>query len=93
MARSTQGWPPESALDAGDADKADASGMYDTPGERWYECDRCGFLFPSSETIIEEATGRRVCLTGPSDYDEENGVDPRLIGNQISRVYPEEVLE
>ncbi len=90
--RDTQGWPPESTLDAGDADEADASGLFDTPGERWYRCDKCGFLFPSSETLIEEATGLRLCLTGPTDYGIDES-DPRLIGNNLGRVYPEEVVE
>lgn len=87
VTRSTQGWPPESTLDAGDADEADASGLYDTPGERWYECDRCGFLFPKSETRVEEITGLRVCTTGPEDYDEPDPKDPRLRGFAGARLF------
>lgn len=84
MARSTQGWPPESTLDAGDADENDASGLHDTPGERWYEDDRSGWLFPSSETHLEPITGLRV-----SDRfgDIPDPKDPRLRGIGNSRVF------
>lgn len=90
MARDTQGWPPESALDAGDASEANASGLFDTPGQRWYTCDRCGFLFPESETVLEELTGLRVCLTGPSDYDRVDPGDRRLQSNLGSLLFFEE---
>jgi hypothetical protein len=75
--RDTQGWPPESTLDAGDADFADASGRYVSKrGDRWYDCDKCGFLYPASETIIDETTGLRVCLD--HDYDKPDADDVRL---------------
>ena len=92
VTRSSQGWPPESTLDAGDGSEAEASGLYPTPGERWYQCAHCGFLFRSSDTVIDEVTGFRVCTTGPSDYDNHEN-DPRVRGNYLSRVYPEEVTE
>lgn len=89
MAQSTQGWPPESVLDAGDADEEDASALRNTPGERWYSCDKCGQLFAESDTIIDEITGLRVCTTGPNDYDRVDPDDVRLKG--ISRLFlPEE---
>ena len=88
MARSTQGWPPESALDAGDADEANASGRYLAPrGVRWYTCDKCGFLFKSTDTRISEVTGLRLCTTGPNDYDDYSQ-DPRILGNYHSKIYP-----
>ncbi len=31
------------------------------PGDPWYVCDRCGFDYRLSETVIEENTGLRVC--------------------------------
>lgn len=92
VTRSTQGWPPESVLDAGDGSETEASGLWDTPGERWYSCAKCGFLFPSSDTVIDELTGLRVCTTGPNDYDDHDN-DPRLRGAYLSRVFPEEVVE
>lgn len=91
--RDTQGWPPESTLDAGDADEADASGLSDTPGERWYECARSGQLFRSSETVIEEITGFRVAKDFEDIPDER---DPRIRGIGASRLFPggeEEVTE
>ena len=94
MAVDDQGWPPESALDAGDADEADASGRYLTPrGIRWYVCDKCGFLYPSDETVIDDITGRRVCTIKCQDEYDEN--DPRLGGNYFSRVFTgqEETIE
>jgi hypothetical protein len=90
--KDTQGWPPESALDAGDADEADASGRYDAGrGLRWYVCDKCGFPFPSNELDIHPVTGLRLCRVGPNDYDEYPDSDPRLQGNYHSRLYPDEV--
>ena len=81
VVRDTTGWT-----------EADASGLRDTPGERWYSCDRCGQLFPESETIVEETTGLRVCLTGPKDYDEPDIDDVRISGAATSRLFgPEEV--
>jgi len=38
------------------------AGLY-RAGERWYECERCGFSYPESQTTIEPRTGRRVCTT------------------------------
>ena len=88
MVQSTQGWPPP-GLTSTDGAEANASGLRDTPGERWYSCDRCGFLFAESDTIIEETTGSRVCLTGPHDHDRIDPDDVRLKG--ISRLFlPEE---
>ncbi len=87
--RDTQGWPPESVLDAGDADEADASALRNTPGERWYECERCGQLFAESDTAIETTTNLRVCTTGPNDFDRVDPDDIRLLGT--SRLFlPEE---
>jgi len=92
VTRSTQGWPPESTIGAGDADEADASGLSNTPGERWYSCDRCGFLFPTSQLIIEVETGLRVCTTGPHDHDKPSPDDIRA--KSMSRLFlPEEVTE
>jgi len=94
MARSTQGWPPESALDAGDADESNASGRYLTGrGIRWYTCDKCGFLFPSTDVKIHPISNLRLCTTGPNDYDEISPSDPRVKQNYFSRVYPEETTE
>ena len=84
MAQSTQGWPPP-GLTASDGDEAEASGLRDTPGERWYSCDKCGQLFADSDTIVDEFTGRRLCLTGPNDYDEASSDDSRNIG--FSRLF------
>ena len=88
MVQSTQGWPPP-GLTASDGDEVNASALRNTPGERWYSCDKCGFLFAESDTIIDEVTGLRVCLTGPHDYDRVDPDDARLKG--ISRLFlPEE---
>lgn len=67
ITRDTQGWPPETTLDAGDASEENASGLWET-NERWRTCDKCGFQFPESDTILDEKTGLRLCLTGPKDY-------------------------
>ncbi len=92
VTRSTQGWPPESELDAGDADENEASGRFNTPGERWYSCERCGQLFPSSQLIIEVETNLRVCTTGPHDHDKPSPDDIRA--KSTSRLFlPEEVTE
>lgn len=95
MTQSAQGWPPESELDAGDGSEANASGLWDTPGQRWYSCDRCGFLFPMKDTVIEENSGLRVCTTGPTCYDRPDSNDPRQRGLAASRLFPgaEEVTE
>jgi len=42
---------------------------YTEEGERWYECERCGFTHRESDTVIEERTGRRVCTTKADCYD------------------------
>jgi hypothetical protein len=47
------------------------SGNRFTQGERWYECERCGFTFKESDTVIEEQTGRRVCTTRPGCLDPD----------------------
>ena len=88
MVQSTQGWPPP-GLTASDGDENEASGLRNTPGERWYSCDKCGQLFVESDTIVDEITGLRVCTTGPNDYDRVDPDDVRLKG--ISRLFlPEE---
>jgi hypothetical protein len=84
MTRDTQGWPPESTLDAGDADEADASALWYSE-ERWYTCDRCGQMFPKSRTIIEDETGLRVCTVGPHDHDKPSPDDFRR--RSMSRLF------
>ena len=95
VAQSTKGWPPDSTLDADDADFNDASGLFDTPDARWYTCDKCGQLFPSFDTIIDAITGARLCIAGPFDADDNPDNDPRLTGNFLARVYSgeEEITE
>jgi hypothetical protein len=44
--------------------------------ERWVDCDRCGFTFRISDTMVEEHTGRRVCTTGPNCWDPDPDSDP-----------------
>lgn len=85
MARDSQGWPPESVLNAGDASEANASGFHDTPRQRWYQCARCHFIYPMNETIIEENTKKRVCK---KDYDPIDKNDPRQRGIHLSRMFP-----
>ena len=84
VTRSTQGWPPP-GLTSTDGDEVNASALRNTPGERWYECERCGQLFAESDTIIEDTTGLRVCTTGPNDHDRVNPDDIRLKG--IGRLF------
>ena len=46
---------------------------YWTPGERWYFCDYCGWIFPESECKVESHTGRRACeqdFNSPTEHDE-----------------------
>lgn len=38
---------------------------------RWYQCERCGFLFHEEDTAIDPRSGLRVCTIGPSDLDED----------------------
>ena len=86
MAVDTQGWPPESALDAGDANEDNASGIYDEgAGIRWYECQRSGMLFPSSEMEFEEITGLHVA---ERFADRPDPMDPRLSGVGGLRIFP-----
>ena len=87
MTVSTQGWPPP-GLTASDGSESNASGLSDTEGQRWYSCDRCGQLFPEFETIVEQFTGLRVCLTGPKDFDKPNPDDIRSRG--FSRLFSTE---
>jgi hypothetical protein len=88
----TQGWPPESELDAGDASETQASGRYPTErGVRWYSCDKCGFLFPDYELMRDPVTGLLECTTGPNDYDAVED-DPRIKGLQFSRTLPDEEI-
>lgn len=86
--RSTQGWPPP-GLTSSDGDRDNASALRSTPGERWYECDKCGFLFAESDTVLDDKTGLRLCLTGPHDLDKPNSDDVRAAA--MSRLFlPEE---
>jgi hypothetical protein len=87
--QNSEGWPPRSDLDVDDASEANASGLYDTPGQRWYSCARCGFLYPMRETRIEPITNRRVCVA--HCYDAPDPRDPRLMGLQHLQFFPEEV--
>lgn len=48
-------------------------------GERWYECERCGFMFRESDTTVEGHTGRRVCTTGPNDLDPPPELDDTIV--------------
>ncbi len=77
MVQRPQSWPPPE-LTSTDGDYANASALRNTPGERWYECDKCGQLFAKSDTIVDEETGLRLCLTGPHDYDEVDSNNVRL---------------
>lgn len=35
---------------------------HEITGQRYYSCERCGFDYKESETIIEPESGLRVCL-------------------------------
>ncbi len=59
---------------------------------RWYQCERCGFLFHESDMAIDPKSGLRVCLIGPRDYDDhEFGIFERVITGRRDPVYRKEV--
>lgn len=85
MAIDTTGWT-----------EADASGLWPVDrGVRWYRCDRCGFLFPSTDVQVEPHTGLRTCTTGPNCHDEQSKNDPALLKlyQQLIFLTDEEVTE
>jgi hypothetical protein len=58
---------------------------------RWYQCDRCGFLFHESDTAFDPKSGKRVCLVGPRDYDDhEFGMNEIVLRGPRTPYYKEQ---
>jgi hypothetical protein len=54
---------------------------------RWYQCDRCGFLYPMDEVTREPLSGLRVCYR--FCYDEATWGDDVLAVGMSSPIYQE----